>query len=53
MRRKINNIVSVLYTLLRFCVMKLLRGNKFSFNYIERFSPNVVFELDKGGGNVF
>ena len=48
MRVKINNIISVLISFLKFSVLKLFRGSKFKFGLIERFSPNVVTEFNKG-----
>lgn len=48
MRRLINNVFSVIFTGIKFIVMKLFRGNKFKFDVIERFSPNVVTEFNIG-----
>lgn len=48
MRRQINNIISVLCTLLRFSVMKLFHWKDFRFSLIERFSPDVVTEFNRG-----
>lgn len=48
MRRTVGNIISVLWTMLRIAVKKLVRGSGFQSGWIERFSPNVVFELKKG-----
>ncbi|MDD6793806.1 MAG: acyltransferase [Clostridiaceae bacterium] len=49
MHRKISNIVSVLHSILRFCLLKILHFGDFSFQGIQRFSPNVSIELEKGG----
>lgn len=48
MRRTINNIISVVYTLIKFCFIKLINGKNFDFDMIERFSPNVVIEFNRG-----
>ncbi len=49
MRRHINNIVSVIFSLLRFSVIKLIRPNRFFFHPIQRFSPNTqLYFLGKG-----
>lgn len=48
MRRLFNNVVSVIYTLVRFSVLKLIHRGSFSVCLVERFSPNVVFEMNKG-----
>jgi acetyltransferase-like isoleucine patch superfamily enzyme len=49
MRREINNAISVLHSAIRFAWMKLINGKRFHSDIIERFSPNVVFEVIKGG----
>ena len=48
MRRLFNNVVSVLYTMIRMFILKLIRGGDLQFAPVERFSPNVVFEMNKG-----
>lgn len=48
MRRLFNNLVSVVFTFVKFCLMKLFLGSSFSFHPIERFSPNVVTEFNRG-----
>lgn len=48
MRRLFNNVLSVLYTAARFGVMKMVHGKRFHVALVERFSPNVVFEMNKG-----
>lgn len=48
MRRLFNNIVSVGYTFLRMAVLKLFHGSRLNTSMIERFSPNVVFEMNQG-----
>ena len=48
MRRQFNNIISVVHSVIRFGILKLLNGNYFHANLVERFSPNVVFEITKG-----
>ena len=48
MRRQFNNLVSVAFTFVKFCLMKLFLGSSFHFHPIERFSPNVVTEFNRG-----
>lgn len=48
MRRLFNNVVSVLYTMIRMFILKLIRGGNLQVAPVERFSPNVVFEMNKG-----
>lgn len=48
MRRTLNNIFSVIYTLVRFIFVKLFHFDSFRFSLIERFSPNVIFEMNHG-----
>lgn len=49
MRRKINNVISVLFSFIRFAFIKLFHWSSFHFELVERFSPNVVVEIRKGG----
>lgn len=48
MRRTINNCISVVFSFIRFIVIKLFNGSRFSFSLVERFSPNVVTEFNRG-----
>lgn len=48
MRRLINNIISVVCSFAKFTLIKLFHRNNFVFFPIERFSPNVVTEFNKG-----
>lgn len=48
MRRQINNLISVVYSALRIIAYKLIHGSNFHAGMIERFSPNVVLEFNKG-----
>lgn len=48
MRRQFNNLVSVAYSALRIGIYKLLNGASFKSSLIERISPNVVLEFNKG-----
>ena len=48
MRRQFNNIISVSYSALRIGSYKLLNGASFNSSLIERISPNVVLEFNKG-----
>lgn len=47
MRRQVNNVISVLYTMLRLVVIKIFRGKNFKTGMIQRISPNVVLEFNK------
>lgn len=49
MRRNINNLISTIVTLIKLCILKLLHGKDLKFTAVERFSPNVVVEINKGG----
>ena len=49
MRREFNNIVSVLHSLARFTVLKIFNPQGINVALIERFSPNVVVEVNRGG----
>lgn len=48
MRRQINNIISVGYSVIRVCFLKIFHGRNFQSGMIERISPNVVLEFNKG-----
>ena len=48
MRRLINNIISVIFTFVKFAFIKLARGGAFQYAPVERFSPNVVTEFNRG-----
>lgn len=48
MRRQFNNIISVVHSAIRFGLLKLLNGKNFKASIVERFSPNVVFEMTNG-----
>ncbi|KAF0200328.1 MAG: galacturonic acid [Bacteroidetes bacterium] len=49
MKRHFNNVVSVLYTLIKFTILKVFHWRTFKFHYIERFSPNTdIYFLGKG-----
>ncbi len=52
MRRIINNVVSVIHSALRFGGLKVFHGKRLKVGIIERLSPNVVLEMNKGA-NVF
>lgn len=53
MHRKRNNAISVLVSFIRCVVLKIFHHNSFFFRGIERFSPNVSIELDRGGSIFF
>lgn len=40
MRRWVYNVVSVIFTLLKFSVLKVFHRKSFKFHWVERFSPN-------------
>lgn len=48
MRRRINNFISVLHSFFRFLFLKIFHGKRLRTALIERFSPNVVFEVATG-----
>lgn len=48
MRRNINNLISVAFSLIKFSVAKLFYWRGFIFSPIQRFSPNVVTEFNRG-----
>lgn len=48
MRRQFNNLVSVAYSALRIGINKILNGSNFRAGLVERISPNVVLEFNKG-----
>ncbi len=47
MFRKLKNWISVVFTLMKFMLIKLIRYNEFSFQLIERFSPNTMINIYK------
>ena len=47
-RRAFNNAVSIVFTFIKFSIMKLFLGSGFHFKPICRFSPNVVTEFERG-----
>lgn len=49
MHRKINNVISVIHSGIRFFLFKIFYGKNLKVTGIQRFSPNVSIELDKGG----
>ena len=48
MRRLLGNIISVLWTMPRLLIKKLMHGSKFRSGIIERISPNVVLDFWRG-----
>lgn len=48
MRRKINNLISVLYSAIRIIILKVIHNNQFQSGMIQRISPNVVLEFNHG-----
>ncbi len=53
MRRTINNLLSVAYSALRIGFYKLIYGSSFISGAIQRISPNVVLEFNKGSKVAF
>lgn len=49
MRRKINSFISVIFSFVKFCLLKIFHWGNLHFSLIERFSPNVVVEIEKNG----
>ena len=49
MRRQINNLVSVVYSFFRILLLKLLHGSSADISFVERISPDVVLEINRGG----
>lgn len=48
MRRLANNVLSILFTFVKFSLMKMFNWRGFRFSAIERFSPGVVTEFNQG-----
>lgn len=48
MRRQLNNLISVGYSIVRITFYKIFNGSSFKSGMIERISPNVVLEFNKG-----
>ena len=48
MKRKIKTMISVLWSLGRFSLLKLWKGKNFSFHPVERFSPNPRIDFVRG-----
>lgn len=48
MRRQMNNIISVFHSMFRILLLKLLHGKKADVRLLERISPNVVLEVNRG-----
>ena len=48
MRRQFNNMVSVAYSAIRIGLYKIFNGSSFKSGMIERISPDVVLEFNKG-----
>lgn len=49
MRRQFNNIISVVYSAIRFIILKAINPKGISVKMIERISPNVVIEVNRSG----
>jgi len=47
MKRTIKNLISVIYTFVKFCIIKIFHWNSFSFYFIERFSPGTEIDIGK------
>lgn len=49
MRRRINNVISVLTSMVRLLGLKLIHRGALQYEFIERISPSAVIELEKTG----
>ena len=49
MRREFNNIISVIHSVIRFTALKVINPRGIHYALVERFSPNVVVEINHGG----
>lgn len=47
MRHTIGNLISVIFSLIKFSVMKIIYGKYFKYYYVERISPNVVVDIGR------
>ena len=47
MRRVFGNLISVIFSFIKFFFIKLFHWNNFSYKMVERFSPNVVIEIGR------
>ncbi|MCS5422119.1 MULTISPECIES: acyltransferase [Psychrilyobacter] len=47
MKRHIKNLISVIFSFLKFSIIKLFHGKCFRFHLIERFSPNTELDIGK------
>ena len=49
MFKKSKSIISIIYSFIKFCFIKLFRFKEFKFSIIERFSPNTMINIWKRG----
>lgn len=49
MRRRIYNIISVLFSAIKFGILRLIHGSHFRFDGIQRFSPNTEVLVSENG----
>ena len=49
MRRRLFNVISVLFSTVKFGTMKLIHGKHFCYDGIQRFSPNTEVIIADGG----
>ena len=49
MFKRVKNIISVLFSLVKFILIKIVRKREFSFRPIERFSPGTMINIHRGG----
>ena len=47
MRHKIGNLISVIYSVIKFSIMKIFYGKNFTYHLVERVSPNVVVDIGR------
>lgn len=53
MFKKLKSVISIGYTLIKFCLIKMLRMREFTFHPVERFSPSTMVNLHRGGKMIF
>lgn len=49
MFKKLKNVISVLWSFVKFCIIKVIRWKELSFKPIERFSPSTMINIHKRG----
>ena len=49
MRRHLLNLISVLFSVIKFAILRLIHGSHFRFDGIQRFSPNTEVLISENG----